>query len=204
MQKYSIRPFHPEEFDDIFARIRHDFAPGEYPPPAVLRGQLKSGKAEGLLLEEDDGAGRRPVAYATTARQPGGAYCLVSLLAVFDGARGKGHGSAFLRALRGYYAGSAGLIVEVERPDNAEEAERAIRLRRIRFYERAGFFLVPGVEYRIWGVPMHLMGLPLGVSAEKMDAELDTVMREIYAVLLGKHFMHQFDLRREPAPERKE
>ena len=204
MPGYSVRPFHLNDFDSIYARILRDFIPGEYPPRAVLRGQLKHGKVQGLLLEDDDGAGRKPVAYAITAKQPGGAYLLVSLLAVFDGQRGKGYGSAFLQALREYYAGCDGLIVEVERPDKApDEAEREIRIRRMRFYERAGFFPVPNIEYSIWGIPMHLMGLPLGVSAGKMGADIDTAMHEIYAMLLGKLLIHQFHLHRELPPSRK-
>lgn len=89
-------------------------------------------------------------------------YVLISLLAVFHEYRGQGIGSESMKELRVMYENKQAIIVEVERPDFSQTPEECdSRKRRIEFYEKAGFYLIPNIDYSIWDVPMHLMAMPL-------------------------------------------
>lgn len=98
-------------------------------------------------------------------------------LAVDEGCRGLGIGARFYRALTAtlqtdaiYRGGElSGIIYEVERPELASsEADRAIRQRRIAFYQRLGAHILQGIDYVQPAVnedqdpvPLYLMYHPL-------------------------------------------
>ena len=70
----------------------------------------------------------------------GPSYVLLDYLGVCQGKRDQGLGSALLRALQERYAGSAGMLAEVEAPEEARTPEEAgRRARRVAFYRRNGF-----------------------------------------------------------------
>jgi GNAT superfamily N-acetyltransferase len=91
-------------------------------------------------------------------------------LAVSERLRGHGAGSnlylEILNRVRNEFPSAAGLVFEVERPDQAQTAELgALAERRIRFYQRNGALLLEGVHYvqcTGWQpeVAMHLMVHP--------------------------------------------
>jgi len=90
------------------------------------------------------------------------------------------------------YIDKQALVVEVERPDQAKTQEEFnSRRRRIEFYEKAGFYLIEGVDYSIWDIPMHLMALPLVASKETINQEIRTSMRELYLDLMGEELIHK-------------
>lgn len=181
---FSIQTILPSGFKRIYKKIKQDFAPGEYAPYTVLYRQLKKGIQQGFLLWADG----REAAYAVCAAGNRSGFVLISLLAVYPEYRGKGFGTGFIREIKRIYADKKGVIVEVEKPENAkDEAEKTNREKRIAFYRKAGFEAVPGIEYSIWTVPMHLMVF----SAEKLQpVQIGLVMHEIYLELMGRHFIH--------------
>ena len=104
-------------------------------------------------------------------------------------------GSAFLQALHSKYACKQAIIGEVERLDLASNSTKMkLRNERIKFYKKAGFYLIPGVDYTIWDVPMHLMALPIRASAEDINDDIQIIMYQIYLKLMGKQFMHKMTL----------
>jgi len=190
---FFIRSMQSNEIRTFFRYIQRDFSPGEYPPYAVLYQQLQSGIQEGLVLSSyQDG----DFAYSICAAGHANKYVLVSLLAVFPECRSKGIGSEFMKLMIERYRSKQALLIEVEKPESSPTPEeRNIRSRRISFYERAGFHLVPGIEYSIWGVPMHLMILPLQASREEAEGEIGRAMYQIYLELMGERYIHKMQFR---------
>lgn len=192
MPDLAIRQMTLDEFKHFFKLIKQDFARGEYPPYFVLNAQLKEGILEGLVLSD----GEADMAYAVCAAGHDNGCVLISLLAVFKELRGQGIGSGFMAHLAKRYADKQAIIVEVEKPELSKTTkERETREKRIHFYEKAGYHVIPGVEYSIWDVPMHLMALPLKASEQMVNGNIDKIMYEIYLELMGKVFIHKMKLR---------
>ena len=81
---------------------------------------------------------------------------LLDYFAVVRGMRGKGVGSGFIRRVADLYPS---MMLEVERPEEAENgAAHAVRMRRIAFYERAGFAMT-STRATIFGVPEYNFGV---------------------------------------------
>ncbi|HEY8910236.1 MAG TPA: GNAT family N-acetyltransferase [Desulfosporosinus sp.] len=191
MSKYYIRRMALEEIKALYKRIERDFARGEYSPFAILEEHLENGlqKAYVFCEEEED------LAYAVCTDTHDNGYVLISLLAVFKEYRGQGVGSAFLERLRLMYKDKQALLVEVERPDEAKTPEEAhSRRRRIEFYVKAGFYLIEGVDYSIWDIPMHLMAFPLIASKKTINQEIKGSMYELYLSLMGEELIHKMQV----------
>ena len=189
MNDYTIRTMDVSELWRIYKHIKQDFPVGEYPPYEILSRQLKEGLQQGQVLR----FGEQELAYAICAASTD--YVLLSLMAVFPEFRGQGIGSAFLQALQGKYANKQAIIGEVERPELAANSkERQQRSERIKFYEKAGFYLIPGIDYTIWDVPMHLMAQPIISSPEAINDDIPLIMYQIYLKLMGKQFMHKMSI----------
>ncbi|HEX2927959.1 MAG TPA: GNAT family N-acetyltransferase [Ruminiclostridium sp.] len=188
---HDIRPMRLEELKDIYKRIEDDFASGEYPPYRVLYGQLESDAQTGRILIENG----NEVAYSICAEGGTKDFVLISLLAVYREFRGRGFGTAFLEVLKDCYSDKKGVIVEVEKPEDAKtKEERDIRIKRIGFYEKAGFRLLPDIDYTIWDVPMHLMVLSAESPQNIINKEVSSAMHDIYLKLMGEQFIHKMVL----------
>ena len=188
MSKYNIRRMELGEFTALYKRIERDFAQGEYAPYAIIYQHLQEGLQKALVFCE----GEEDLAYSVCTDNNENSYVLISLLAVIEEYRGQGIGSAFMERLRLMYNDKQALLVEVERPDQAETQEEGnSRRRRIEFYEKAGFYLIEGVDYSIWDIPMHLMALSLVASKETINQEIRRTMYELYLNLMGEALMHK-------------
>lgn len=194
MEGYSIRRMKPSELRWVFRRIKRDFPRGEYPPYAILYFQLFKGILEGWLYCDND---NNALAYAICSAGCENGHVLISLMAVLKSSRGQGIGSGFLGALKEVYSDKQSLIAEVERPDLAgSQEENNARTRRIDFYKRAGYELIPGIEYSIWDVPMHLMSRPVRAEANEIARDICHIMRRIYLDLMGEAFIHKLKIRK--------
>lgn len=184
----DIRRMKAQEFKDIFNRIERDFARGEYASFDVLYQQLQDGIQEGLVFCK----GEHDVAYSICTAGDATGYVLISLFAVYEGFRGGGIGSAFLKELCKIYSDRKGIIVEVEKPENSQiQKERVKRAKRIEFYKKAGFYLIPNINYSIWDVPMHLMVFSHSTSMQTINEIIGQIMYEIYMELMGKRLIHK-------------
>lgn len=114
-------------------------------------------------------------------------YYQISILILIEEFRGNGLGSSFLEELVKSNSLNQGVIVEVEKPEHSRsDQERAVREKRIKFYQKAGFYLVPDIDYSIWDVPMHLMVLPLKASLATLNEMIGQIIYDIYLELMGK------------------
>ncbi|WP_024832341.1 GNAT family N-acetyltransferase [Ruminiclostridium josui] len=195
---YDVRPVNLHEVRDLYINIVNDFAQGEYPPYEDLYKQLEKGIQKGFVLVND----QKDVAYSICTVDSTDSFVLISLLAVYTKYRGKGFGTKFIEILKNRYCDKRSIIVEVEKPEDAlEQKERDIREKRIKFYEKAGFILLPDIDYAIWDIPMYLMILPnetLQIDANSISSLNETVgkaMGDIYLKLLGKKFFHKMELK---------
>jgi len=191
MSKYYIRHMELNELKAFYERIVRDFAQGEYSPYEIIYQHLQNGLQKALIFCE----GERDLAYSVCTDDHENRYVLISLLAVFKQDRGQGIGSAFIKRLSLMYENKQALIVEVERPDEAKTQEEGnSRRRRIEFYEKAGFYLIKGVAYSIWDIPMHLMALPLVAPKEIINQEIKRSMRELYLDLMGEELIYKMQI----------
>jgi GNAT superfamily N-acetyltransferase len=178
------------ELSFFYNRITQDFPAGEYPPHEILSSQFGAGLQDGLVYCR----GKQDLAYSICAANTD--YVLLSLFAVLPEFRGQGLGSAFLQALQSKYAGKQAMIGEVERPELASNAaETKLRKWRIEFYEKAGYYLIPAIDYTIWDVPMDLMALPMTAPRKTIDANIQAIMYQIYLQLMGQQFMHKLSFK---------
>lgn len=188
MSEYFIRHMEVDEFDGFYRRIDADFPPAEHASRPVFYRQILGDIQQGLVFGDEAG----DLAYSICASNHPNGYVLISFFAVFPEFRGLGIGSAFLKALSALYARKQAIIVEVERPDLAKNAKDLnLRKRRIKFYEKAGFHLIKGIDYSVWDVRMHLMALPLNVSIQKIEKQIEQIMHQIYFKTAGESSIHK-------------
>ncbi|MEG0767791.1 MAG: GNAT family N-acetyltransferase [Clostridia bacterium] len=172
-------------------RIAKDFPANERPPLPALRTLLAEGVCQAWVLMQQE----QPAAYAITATE--GADVLVTHLAVFQERRGGGIGSALLAQLAAQFAAKRALIIEVEDPAYATSApEKVLRIRRIAFYQRAGFQRLPAVRYTLFGVALHLMALPLQGPIEAVSENIVAIMQACYLPLLPPDLYPQMQVAR--------
>lgn len=134
---------------------------------------------------------------------------LIDYLAIREDMRGRGVGSAFLRDVAGILPGPAGMcLVEAEDPEYAPDAsERAVRERRIAFYERGGYYDT-GVRACLFGVRYVILNKAAGRPSDRQSEypsagtsdrpvqrtepdpqDIVRVYREIYEYMLGKELL---------------
>ena len=185
MSEYRIEELSARELRLLYEEhMRADFPEDELRPlPMLLEKQ-----AQGISMAYGWYKDKELYAYAILTqpekRQPYGAdsYVLLDYYAVCRGFRGQGVGSAFLETL---LAGLTckGILFEVEDPQAAaSEEERAVRVRRIHFYERLGCRMIEGVQARVFGVAFRI----LVWSRQKLPSLAETIgaMEQIYHQLL--------------------
>ena len=181
---FYIRKVEEDEFPELFREhITSDFPRTEYPPYGKFLESLRLSR-RGLYFCGEDG---EKLAYAFIDSVAESRYVMIFLYAVMAGGRGRGTGTRFMQALFEEYGSMDGIILEVEKPEEASsEAERSIRERRISFYQRLGYQMVREIDYCIYGVPMYIMVKPLLQELVQPDELVDEIYR-LYRGSMGKN-----------------
>lgn len=142
--------------DDL--RVLMDYLKEDFPkvhahPHFIIRSALKRGVLKGVTLSD----GERHFAYCLFQEVPEIKALYIMYIAVRAEYRSAGLGGFFLDKL-GELA-QRGIFLEVEDPQMEMEydQEHEIRRRRIDFYKRGGYHLVPDFKFTDEGVPMLLM-----------------------------------------------
>ncbi len=169
------------------SRLKKDFARNELKPLASMRRSWEKGSYDCFGLFN----GPEVQGYAFYVRL-GNDY-LLDYLAITDDYRGQGLGSVFLRQLAICMADAQCIIVEVEDPEQASDAETGTqRERRLRFYLHSGY-LMSDVTSRVFGVPYRLLEFP--VTGPHSTDKLRSVYTEIYRdTLPAVFFRTQFQV----------
>lgn len=104
-------------------------------------------------------------------------YILIDYYAVCEQHRNKGIGSIFLSILREKCKDCYGIMVEVEKPEYAQnENEKLVRKRRIDFYKRNGM-IITKISCELFGVNFSIMCL---CNAELEELEIFEALKSIY------------------------
>ncbi len=153
-----LRPLERDRFRELYrCHIDRDFPADERPPERMFADGLDRGLYTGYIYVEDD----EERGYAFLIERSGAV--MLFLFAVYDGYRGRGVGTRFMRELLEMIRGRRCIVLEAERPETAENAEeRTVREKRIGFYERLGYTAYREIDYEVYHVPMWLMVHPLG------------------------------------------
>ena len=174
------------EYRALYAYMKRDFPGNERPPYFAVKGNLRRQVYTAMFLEQSG----ETVGYAVVTAPAAASFALVSYLAIAPKFRSRGLGSELLTLLIRRFAGRI-LALEVESPAAAESADiRALRERRIAFYRRAGFRIVPTVRAVIFGVAMEIM-----VNTEENVGSVREMMRGLYRPSLpSEHWLRFIDV----------
>lgn len=172
----TVRKLNEAALRGIYGVYMHEaFPPAELKPLAAMLRLMERGRYLCYGYYRDG----RLAAYAFFYRHAG-RVLLLDYFAVTPELRGRGVGSAFLAALD-VVLGDVCILAEVETPDSHDAGLNAMRLRRIAFYERAGFSLT-GAACRLYGV--HYAIIARHLPAELSSAGLRALLREVYSGLV--------------------
>ena len=156
MTTYECKILQEEEMCRIYReQMPHDFAEDEIKPLELMLDMLQEGTYEPLGLYRNG----EVCGYAFFIRKDD--WLLLDYYSILPEWRNQGIGGIFLKQFRRFYQPCAGILLEVERPEMAENVqERRIREHRIRFYQRNHIRLT-SLKVRLFGVPFFIMAMPL-------------------------------------------
>lgn len=182
----TLRPIKPNEYRTLYAHMVRDFPKSERAPYFVIEYNLDRG-AQAARWLVDEG---RDVGYIIETLADGVPFVLINYLAVMPDARAGGYGSALLRLIAESHPNHAA-VVEVEDPAAAQdEAAKKMCERRIRFYERAGYHIVPVGHFRLFSVPMLVM-----IQGERRPDSVRDMMHALYIpTFTAPHWIEKVDI----------
>lgn len=171
-----IREMHDDEFDTVFALMRESFPIDEYRPYEEQKALLCLPNFTVYVLSEEHCT--RIQAFITVYRFE--QFAFVEHFAVNPADRNHGIGAQVLAELRALL--SCRICLEVELP------ETSLAERRLRFYERNGFFLCmhtyfqPPISQGKQAVPLRIMTNERAATDEEFQAIRAVLYREVYHV----------------------
>ena len=158
-----------------------DFPKDELKPLSHILSMVEDGTCTFYALRED----KEVLSYFSVCQNGNG--LLVDYLAVNEKYRGQGIGSKTLDFLKSISKNKY-IIIECENEDKATDAaDKATRLRRIAFYERAGFKR-SGIASNLFGVDYIILTYPEGLNSE----EVKELYSLIYLRMLGESMFNKF------------
>ena len=193
----QIREIRKNEYDDLYSHMKRDFPANEIPPFFVIKRNFEKNIYDGFFLTENieniGSVENIDIGYAVITAPENLKYAFINFFAVFPQYRSKGYGSEFLKIILNRYSDRT-LVLEADNPSAAktaalhDEAER-----RLKFYECAGFRVVPTAKAKIFGVDMVIMASTASGYDEKLSAR--EIMHALYLPALGaKHWLRFIDV----------
>ena len=172
----QLREIREDDYKTLYSHMKRDFPSNELAPFFAIKRNFKKNIYDGFYMTEN-GA---DIGYAVITSPEHLEYALINYFAVLPKYRSKGYGTAFLQNIFSIYPDRI-FIVEVDNPSAAKtNAKRKEAVRRVRFYERAGFHVMPTVRAKIFGVDMLIMA---SVKFENMNAK--DIMHSLYLSSFG-------------------
>ncbi len=172
----NIRNIEPNEYKALYENMSRDFPRSELPPFFSVKGNLRKRVYNGIFLSDDG----EDVGYSVITAPEGLSYALVNFLGVLPRHRSQGYGSRLLETISGRWRDRV-IMLEVEAPLSAkDEVERRLRERRIAFYKKNGFRIVPTDTCRIFGVDMEIMA-----NSEDPIGSVKEIMHSLYLPAFG-------------------
>jgi len=160
--------------------MKRDFPANELPPFFAVKRNFDKNIYDGFYLTDEtpDISNLSNIGYAVITAPVNLKYALINYFAIFPGQRSKGLGSEFLKILVSRYSDRT-LVLEADDPGAAKNADlRNDAERRVKFYERAGFHVIPTERAKIFGVDMLIMASGHDGQDEKLNAR--EIMHSLY------------------------
>ncbi len=180
-----IRKIEDTECEKLYLRMQEDFPPSELIPYSNVVNNVKNGIFDAMYLSKNG----VDVAYSILTALDGMDYVVGNYLAVNSAYRGNGYGSEFLKIILEKYHGKI-ILIEVEDPQASNnEKEKEMRENRIRFYNNAGFRIVPTKKANILGVPMLIMA-----NTDKIISNVREIIHTIYSASLEPQLLEFIDI----------
>jgi GNAT superfamily N-acetyltransferase len=164
--------------------MKRDFPANELAPFFAVKRNLNKNIYEGYYLTDNIDMG-----YAVITAPSHLKYALINYFGIFPEYRSHGYGSEFLKILISYYSDRT-LVLEADAPSAAKTtALRNEAERRVKFYERAGFRVIPTAKAKIFGVDMVIMA---NNQDEKLNAR--EIIHALYLPSLAKQWLRFIDV----------
>ena len=180
----EIRNINKEEYKELYSHMKRDFPYNELQPFFSVKRNFDKNIYEGFYFTENADIG-----YAVITAPENLKYALINYFAVFPEYRSKGYGSEFLKIILNRYSDRT-LVLEADDPSSAKTAAtRDEAVRRVKFYERAGFRIIPTTKAKIFGVNMVIMA---SGQEKKMNAR--EIMHALYLPALGTQWLRFIDV----------
>ncbi|MDO4295318.1 MAG: GNAT family N-acetyltransferase [bacterium] len=181
----EVRLLTADEMREVYeSHMLSDFPENERKPFARIQELLEAGFYEAYGVFE----GEKLLAYAWFMKGKLGRYVLLDYLAVCKEYRSQGYGSRLLPLLQEAMSQQyEGILGEVEDPDFGEdEADIAVRRRRLCYYERYGFQR-RGLYCTLFGPRLCIISYEQKGQKEADDREIYQAMDDIYQVMFHKN-----------------
>ena len=167
----QIRKIRMDEYKKLYSHMKRDFPANELPPFFVVKRNFDKNVYNGFYLTDETS----DIGYAVITAPENLKYALINYFAILPEYRSKGYGSEFLKIIIGYYPDRI-LVLEADDPAPMKNPVRQNEaVRRVKFYERAGFHVIPIEKAKIFGVDMLIMA---SVKDEKINAR--EIMHSLY------------------------
>lgn len=177
-------PTNSASVKEFYKNLTRDFCRCERIPRGILHKALVRGDLQTLLFFDGD----KEVGYIVCHTIDSLAMSRVEYLAVQPHCRAGGYGTAIMHAFRDYIDGR-GILLEAEDPASAKNVEsRALRERRLRFYERLGFHILPDVRMKMFGARLLFLTDVSGLTI----ADYNKFVKDMYRKILGGKFFTVF------------
>lgn len=160
---------------ELFNYLNQDFRTMERLPLYVIRSAFYKGVLGATYLTDGDNV----YGYAIYQTVPSYNWLHVLYIAVLSEHRSSGLGSTFINQLNNF--NNQGIILEVEAPEAGNnEEDTTTRERRVKFYERNGFYLNPNMKLINFGYPIRLMS-----NVQLPDIDWLKFYRKLYNCVYG-------------------
>ena len=168
----ETRKIREDEYEELYSHMMRDFQTGGLAPFHSIRRNLEKNIYDGFYFTESTA----DIGYALITAPKDLRFALINYFAVFPNYRSKGYGSEFLKIIISRYSERI-LVLETEDPSSADvpcETSK-VALRRVKFYERAGFYILPTERAKIFGIDMLIMA-----SGNDKDLNAREIMHSLY------------------------
>ena len=162
-----------EDYETLYKNMQHDFPkPGELAPYHAIKRNLDNGKYTAFYLYDDI----VPVGYMVVTIPEDSRLVFGNYFAIYPELRSKSYGTAFLSSIINKYPDRS-FVIEVSDPAAEDNMDiRDISIKRVKFYERAGFAIAPTVKSKIFGADMLIMVTNLYEGFSAREAMLSLYM----------------------------
>ena len=172
----QIREIRETEYKELYSHMKRDFTSDERAPYFAVKRNLEKKIYDGFYMVDDE----TKIGYSVLTAPQYLKYALINYFAILPEYRSKGHGSEFLKILLDCYS-ERSLILEADDPAAAKTTALCdIAVHRVKFYERAGFRVVPTAKAKIFGIDMLIMA---SGSDENLNAR--EILHSLYLPAFG-------------------